>query len=117
MSSNHRASLGFGGASSIIRSARSKSVTIGPDVATELRELAEKIEPNDIVAGADRVARSDVQRWGWLLDLVEDTVLTDALAKKLEGERLQPTPLTSSCDSSGVPLDARWRLRLNGAPC
>ena len=78
-----------------------------------LSELAEKLDPEKLAAGAERVARSDVQRLGWLLDLVEETVLADALAKKLEGERLLPTPLTSARDSADAPLDPRWRVLVN----
>lgn len=39
------------------------------NVATVLAELGEKLDPARLVAGASRVARSDVQRLGWLLDL------------------------------------------------
>lgn len=83
------------------------------NVATVLSELAEKLDPDKLVAGTGRVARSDVQRLGWLLDLVEETALADALAKKLEGERLLPTPLTSARDSADAPLDPRWRVLVN----
>ncbi|RZO66210.1 MAG: hypothetical protein EVA89_00700 [Sandaracinaceae bacterium] len=83
------------------------------NVATVLSELADKIDPDELVAGADRVARSDVQRLGWLLDLVGESKLADALAKKLAGERLLPTPLTSARDSTDAPLDARWRVLVN----
>ena len=83
------------------------------NVATVLSELADKIDPDELVAGADRVARSDVQRLGWLLDLVGESKLADARAKKLAGERLLPTPLTSARDSTDAPLDARWRVLVN----
>jgi len=83
------------------------------NVATVLAELAERIEPNDLVAGAERVARSDVQRLGWLLDRVGENALADTIAKTLERERLQPTPLTSTRDSDDAPLDARWRILVN----
>ena len=83
------------------------------NIATVLSELAEKMDPDKLAGGAERVARSDVQRLGWLLDLVEETVLADALAKKLEGERLLPTPLTSARDSADAPLDPRWRVLVN----
>lgn len=83
------------------------------NVATVLAELAEKIEPNDLVVAAERVARSDVQRLGWLLDRVGRTSLADALAKKLDDQRLQPTPLTGTRDRDDAPIDARWRILVN----
>ncbi len=83
------------------------------NVATVLGELAEKLDADKLVAGASRVARSDVQRLGWLLDLVEETALADALAEALDGARLLPTPLTSARDSAGAPIDLRWRVLVN----
>jgi hypothetical protein len=71
------------------------------------------MDPDKLADGAERVARSDVQRLGWLLDLVGETALAEALKKKLEGERLLPTPLTSARDSTDAPLDPRWRVLVN----
>lgn len=83
------------------------------NVATALAELAEKLDPDRLVAGASRVARSDFQRLGWLLELVEENELADALAKELEGQRLLPTPLTSARTRADVPIDRRWRVLVN----
>ena len=77
------------------------------NIATVLSELAEKMDPEKLAAGAERVARSDVQRLGWLLDLVEESTLADALTMKLEGERLLPTPLTRARDSADAPPQER----------
>jgi predicted transcriptional regulator of viral defense system len=82
-------------------------------VATVLSELAEKLDPVKLAAGAARVAQSDVQRLGWLLSRVGANDLADALARELAGKRLQPTPLCRSRDSERAPLDARWRVRVN----
>lgn len=83
------------------------------NVATVLAELAEKLEADKLAAGASRVARSDVQRLGWLLELVEENSLADALARSLEGRRLLPTPLTRTRDTADAPLDPRWRVLVN----
>jgi len=83
------------------------------NIATVLAELAEKIRADELVADASRVARTDVQRLGWLLELVEENDLADALAKALEGQRLLPTPLTGARDSTAAPLDPRWRVLVN----
>lgn len=83
------------------------------NIATVLAELAEKLDPDKLVTVASRVARSDVQRLGWLLQLVEENELADALAKELEGRRLLPTPLTSARSRTDAPIDPRWRVLVN----
>lgn len=83
------------------------------NIATVLGELAEKLEPTRLAAGMDRVARSDAQRLGWLLDLLAERALADALARKLEGKRLVPTPLNTLRDASGAILDPRWHVLVN----
>jgi predicted transcriptional regulator of viral defense system len=83
------------------------------NIATVLSELAEKLDPMQLAASAARVARSDVQRLGWLLDLVAQRELADALARTLVGKRLAPTPLSSARSSSNAHLDLRWRVLVN----
>ena len=83
------------------------------NVATVLAELAEKLDADKLVAGATRVARSDAQRLGWLLELVEENELADALEKALAGQRLLPTPLSSVHDCANAQLDPRWRVLVN----
>lgn len=82
-------------------------------IATVLAELAERLSPQALAAGAGRVARSDVQRLGWLLDLVGYPALADALMPTLEGRRLQPASLTSTRAVAGAKLDPRWRVLVN----
>ena len=83
------------------------------NIATVVAELAEKLEPVALASGAARVARSDVQRLGWLLDLLAQRHLADALAATLEGRRLVATPLTPAREAVGSRLDARWRVVVN----
>ena len=83
------------------------------NIATVLAELAEKIDPDALAAGAARVARADVQRLGWLLDLIERPDLADALATTVAGKRLLPTPLTGARESAGAPRDPRWNVLVN----
>lgn len=83
------------------------------NVATVLGELAESLDPALLAAGTQRVARSDAQRLGWLLDLLEEGQLAEALAAALVGQRLVPTPLNSAADTAGAPLDPRWRILVN----
>jgi predicted transcriptional regulator of viral defense system len=82
-------------------------------VATILAELAEKLDPHKLTALVPHVARSDVQRLGWLLERIEQTELADALADVLAGTRLQPTRLTAARDASSAPLDPRWHVVVN----
>lgn len=83
------------------------------NIATVLGELAESLDSGLLGAGAERVARSDSQRLGWLLGLLGEHQLADALAAALEGERLVPTPLNAARDASDAPLDPRWRILVN----
>ena len=83
------------------------------NIATVVAELAERIEPGQLVVGAARVARSDVQRLGWLLDFLEQHQLADVLARELEGNRLVPTLLNSARDAADANFDQRWRVLVN----
>ena len=83
------------------------------NIATVLSELAEKLDPEALAAGAARMARTDVQRLGWLLDCVERPDLAGALAATVAGKRLLPTPLTGARESAGAPLDPRWHVLVN----
>jgi predicted transcriptional regulator of viral defense system len=83
------------------------------NIATVLSELAEKLDPDALAAGAARAARADVQRLGWLFDLVEQPELADALAATVAGKRLLPTPLTGAREAADAPLDPRWHVLVN----
>lgn len=83
------------------------------NVATVLSELAERLDAEALAAGASNVARTDVQRLGWLLDLVGQHDLANALAATVTGRRLLPTPLTGMRDSRDAPLDPRWNVLVN----
>ena len=83
------------------------------NIATVLAELAEKLDPEVLAAGASRVARTDVQRLGWLLDFVEQRDLANALAATVAGKRLLPTSLTGARESANAALDPRWRVLVN----
>ena len=83
------------------------------NIATILSELAEKLDADKLAAGVARVARSDTQRLGWLLDFVGESELANELAEALEGKRLFPTPLSTALASANAPLDPRWRILVN----
>ena len=83
------------------------------NVATVVAELAERIDSARLAEGVARVARSDVQRLGWLLDFLGQHQLANALARELKGERLVPTPLSTVHDAAGAHLEGRWRVLVN----
>lgn len=83
------------------------------NIATIVGELAEKMSPERLAAGAQRVARSDVQRLGYLLDLLGQSELAEALANALTGNRLVPVPLNTQLESEGAALDPRFRVLIN----
>jgi len=82
-------------------------------VATVLAELVERLDAARLVGGAARVARSDVQRLGWLLDFIGRPALADALADALSGHRLVPVRLNSRRDAGGAVRDRRWNVLVN----
>jgi predicted transcriptional regulator of viral defense system len=83
------------------------------NVATVLAELAEKLTSDDLAAASARVACSDVQRLGWLLDAIGETALADRLATTFKGKRLFPVRLSGGRNHADAPLDARWRVLVN----
>jgi predicted transcriptional regulator of viral defense system len=83
------------------------------NIATVLSELAEMLVPEALAQQASRVARTDVQRLGWLLQRIGEFELADALWEFLEGQRLQPTPLTGGKSISSSALDRRWYILVN----
>lgn len=85
------------------------------NIATILTELSETMDRNALAAGAGRVARSDVQRLGWLLDHIGRHELADALAATLQNERLHPVSLDASRVAEQPPPQSRWHVRVDGA--
>jgi len=83
------------------------------NIATVLAELAEVLDAGHLVEGASRVARSDTQRLGWILDTLSEEALAAALGSTLEGQRLVPTPLNTKRDAANAVLDPRWRVLVN----
>lgn len=83
------------------------------NVATVLAELAEAIEPEALVAEAQRAAASWVQRLGYLLTLVDASELALALEPVIDAHHPFPVPLDPSAAAAGSPSDSRWRLIVN----
>ena len=83
------------------------------NVATILAELAEKLDPAELARVAELSPLTWAQRLGYLLDLVEMSEKTDALAAYLATKRLVATPLVPSRLIEGAERNQRWQLLVN----
>ncbi len=81
------------------------------NVATVLAELAEIIVAKELVNIASLVRLPDVQRLGYLLDLVDKSKLADPLAKWLDTRKPRAVPL-----HPGEPADAKINNRWHVLP-
>lgn len=84
------------------------------NVATLLRELAERLSGAELV----RVAEADgevayAQRLGYLLDLVGGHEQARALAEWVAARAPRAAPLASGQPITGARRDARWRVAVN----
>jgi predicted transcriptional regulator of viral defense system len=81
------------------------------NVATVLAELAERLEPEALHLAAGPAKTPDVQRLGYLLDLVGHPRLADPLLRALSLRRYRPVPLASGATDAkpGSPV-APWRV-------
>jgi len=86
------------------------------NVATVLAELVERINPAALAAIAPFYAVPDVQRLGYLLELVSAARLADPLAKWLATRRFRPVPLVPAKNVARMPADSRWRIIPNELP-
>lgn len=83
------------------------------NVATILAELAEKLDPIELARIAELSPLTWAQRLGYLLDLVEISEKTEALAGYLGARRLVVTPLVPSRSIDGAEKNQRWQLLVN----
>ena len=80
------------------------------NVATVLGELAEKLEPDALVALAPSYLVPEVQRLGYLLDLLGEHDLAAHLATWLETRRYRAILLAPGQPNGGALPDPRWRV-------
>lgn len=84
------------------------------NVATVLRDLAERLDPRRLVEAArTEVELSHVQRLGLLLDRVAEARRTDALARWVRDQRPRVVSLRPDRPSDGAAKDARWSVLVN----
>ena len=80
------------------------------NVATVMSELAEKLSPEALLKLAPLFKLSDVQRLGYLLDLVNQDALADPLAIWLNKRRSRPVLLRVGTEAKNKKADNRWRV-------
>jgi len=85
------------------------------NVATVLAELSEKLDPVALVRRAKSAGVSDVQRLGYLLDLVQAKEKSAPLAAWLESRRCRPVLLAPRRPKGRGAPDPRWRVIRNVA--
>lgn len=83
------------------------------NVATVLAELGEIIDPGKLAAAALESSHSEVQRAGYLLELVGHDALATPLAELVSSRRRRPILLRSDLNSKGASLDERWQILVN----
>jgi predicted transcriptional regulator of viral defense system len=83
------------------------------NVATVLNELAERISPGALAQIAPLQSTPDVQRLGYLLDLVGQRERTGELAHWLSTHRHRAVLLGRGRPEGSTPPDPRWRVRPN----
>ena len=80
------------------------------NIATVLAELAEQLEPDRLIDAAELGRLPDVQRLGYLLDLVEEARLAGPLADWLAARRTTVVALRTDMTVDGYETDPRWRV-------
>jgi len=84
------------------------------NVATVLSELAERLDPERLVAAAKvDMELSQVQRLGFLLDRVGAVESANALAAWVGERHPRIVPLRPDRPAVAAPKDARWQILVN----
>jgi len=83
------------------------------NVATVLAELGEAIDPEKLVSSAALASRPEVQRAGYLLQLVGLESLAAPLVELVASGRKRCALLRPDVSAEGMPVDKRWNLVIN----
>ncbi len=83
------------------------------NVATVLRDLADRIDGRALASAGKRYAAPDVQRLGYLLDRLGRAELAEALRGAFRGRRLRSVVLALGARRRSGKPDARWRVIAN----
>jgi len=80
------------------------------NVATVLRDLADKIDGPVLASAATRYGTPDLQRLGYLFDRIERSELADVLRGALHGRRLRSVLLSPGARRRSGTSDERWHV-------
>jgi predicted transcriptional regulator of viral defense system len=83
------------------------------NVATVLTELGEMIDPKKLAVSAELAAVPEVQRVGYLFQLVGQEALAASLTELLASRRTRLVLLRPDVEGKGKPIDKRWNLIIN----
>ena len=83
------------------------------NVATVLAELGESIDPDRLQEMARSARAPDIQRLGYLLDLVQLSDLADRLAEVLAARPHRRVPLHPGLEDPGADVERRFRVAPN----
>jgi len=84
-------------------------------VATVLIDLAEKLDPQELLALAPIVPLPWVQRLGFLLELIAETPRAQTLKDFVRTRARTVVALRPSAAKGGAPLNREWKLVINAA--
>ncbi len=82
-------------------------------VATVLIDLAEKLEPEKLLALAPTVPVPWVQRLGYLLELIDEAPRAQLLRDFVRARARETVALQPSVSPTGFPRDKDWKLAIN----
>ena len=83
------------------------------NVATVFAELAEVIDTNKLALAAQTARGPEVQRVGYLFELVGHNALSEPLAAMLAKRRKRPVALRPDVNTRTAHFDERWSLYIN----
>ena len=83
------------------------------NVASVLEELVESVDPGRLLTECHRSPVAWVQRLGYLLDLIGQRGLAEALAGFVTEHVTTRAPLVRSATLKGARRDKRWKLAVN----
>jgi predicted transcriptional regulator of viral defense system len=83
------------------------------NIATVVGELAESMAPEALRPLSVERAAPEVQRLGYLLDLVGQERLADPLMRGLAGRRVRPVLLAPGSSAGGARAEPPWRVIVN----
>lgn len=82
-------------------------------VSIVISELAERLNPRELVRASKEFELSVVQRLGFILDKLNKHQLSDPLSRWLLDKKPRLILLRSDTSAESAKVDERWRLRVN----